>query len=89
MPDTTSTGMAALITVATAILTVFADWVHVIIEVPIGVMMVLVALILLPTGDILRLWSIWVTRLTDDRIESEPGHPVEKHDRHHSRDGDK
>jgi hypothetical protein len=49
--------VASLVAVGTAIATIFADWVTVRVQIPLGVLLVLFVFIILPTGDLLRLLS--------------------------------
>lgn len=65
--------LATGVALTTLALTVVGNWLQEPIEIPVGVLFALMVLILIPTGDVMRLISKWVEHLTpnddDDRFD--------------------
>ena len=55
-----SSALAIILALSTAVATVFGDWMKQPMEMPVGVLLVLFILIIVPTGDVLRLVAEWI-----------------------------
>lgn len=69
-----------LVAVSMAIATVFADWVTVSVQIPLGVLLLLFVLILLPTGDVIRLWAVWIDSYTKSKQTGPPHEQTVEHE---------
>jgi hypothetical protein len=55
-----TSALAIILALSTAVATVFGDWMKQPMEMPVGVLLVLFILIIVPTGDVLRLVAEWI-----------------------------
>lgn len=65
-------GAAAVIATSTALATVFGEWMSYPIPVPAGVLVLILALVILPTGELIQLVAAWINYARPENTERSP-----------------
>lgn len=63
-------GLAAILATSTAIATVFGDWMSYRVPVPVGLLIFLLILVVLPTGEFIGLIAAWLRHVTPETQRS-------------------